>query len=127
MEFGRREEDSTARTRRPETREEENETRLNSEPYSDLNLDSHIESTFIKILICPRTSLEFNMCPIGSSENVKVLNDICVMRPRWLRRRGSSAPGSKPVSPDDPPCLWLVASHVAGSSSRWCGAEVWQG
>ncbi|GBN13927.1 hypothetical protein AVEN_139711-1 [Araneus ventricosus] len=53
MEFGRREEDSTTRTRRPETREEEIETRLNSEADSDSNFDSHYHTCLQEILVFP--------------------------------------------------------------------------
>ncbi|GBO36272.1 hypothetical protein AVEN_216986-1 [Araneus ventricosus] len=50
-----------------------------------------------------------------------------VVRSRLWGRRG---PGSKPDSPEDPPCVGMfhVKSYVGGqTSSRWCGVKVWGG
>ncbi|GBM78526.1 hypothetical protein AVEN_260452-1 [Araneus ventricosus] len=50
-----------------------------------------------------------------------------VVRSRLWGRR---APGSKPDSTEDPPCIEPVARYIIRSCqtpSRWCGVEVWRG
>ncbi|GBN87709.1 hypothetical protein AVEN_131809-1 [Araneus ventricosus] len=52
--------------------------------------------------------------------------DLVVRSRLWGRR----APGSRPDSTEDPPCMGPVARQIVRSgqtSSRWCGVEVWRG
>ncbi|GBN40809.1 hypothetical protein AVEN_16221-1, partial [Araneus ventricosus] len=46
------------------------------------------------------------------------------------RLRGRRAPGSKPDSTEDPPCMGPAVRQIIRSGqtpSRWCGVEPWRG